>query len=57
MGQQWLNIKDEAGNRRLDSSEDFVRIEIATALSRDIRVIPAGTKAIHMMIQQTEVKT
>jgi Tn3 transposase DDE domain len=30
----------EAGNRRLDSPKDFVRIEIATALQRDIPVIP-----------------
>lgn len=40
LGRQWLNIKDERGNRRLDDPEDFVRIEIATVLKRDIRVIP-----------------
>lgn len=40
IGRSWLNIKDEAGKRRLDSPEDFVRVEIAAALSRDIRVIP-----------------
>ena len=40
MGRQWLNVKDEHGNRRLDDPKDFVRIEIETALKRDIRVIP-----------------
>lgn len=40
IGRQWLNIKDKDGTRRLDSPEDFVRIEIVTALKRNIRVIP-----------------
>jgi len=40
IGRRWLNLKDENGARRLDNPEDFVRVEIATALERDIRVIP-----------------
>ena len=40
VGRNWLTIKDETSKRRLDNPEDFVRIEIATALNRDIRVIP-----------------
>jgi hypothetical protein len=40
MGPKWCDVCDEDGNRRLDNSKDFVRIEIATALQRDIPVIP-----------------
>src|ERR1700674_3791573 len=40
IGKGWLTSCDQEGQRRLDNPEDFVRIEIATALKRDIRVIP-----------------
>jgi hypothetical protein len=40
IGPNWLNVRDEQGNRRLDNPSDFLRIEIATALQRDIPVIP-----------------
>ena len=40
IGVNWLSAKDESGDRRLDSPDDFVAIEIAAALTRDIRVIP-----------------
>jgi hypothetical protein len=40
MGRNWLDIKDESGHRRLDNESDFVRLEIASALRRDIPVIP-----------------
>lgn len=40
IGPLWLDARDETGNRRLDNPEDFVVIEIAAALARDIRVIP-----------------
>jgi hypothetical protein len=40
IGANWLTIRDEKGNRRLDNPNDFLRIEIATALTRDIPVIP-----------------
>jgi hypothetical protein len=40
IGPNWLNVRDEQGNRRLDNPSDFLRIEIATALQRGIPVIP-----------------
>lgn len=40
IGPTWLTSVDRAGGRRLDDPRDLVRIEIATALQRNIRVIP-----------------
>ncbi len=40
ISEQWLDIKDSKGNIRIHNANDFVRIEIAAALKRDITVIP-----------------
>jgi hypothetical protein len=40
IGAHWLTSTDQQDGRRLDNPEDYVRMEIATALRRDIRVIP-----------------
>src|SRR4029434_1379359 len=41
IGPQWLTVTDANGGRRIDDPQDFVRIEVETALIRgDIRVIP-----------------
>jgi PQQ-dependent dehydrogenase (methanol/ethanol family) len=40
IGPNWLNATDHSGRRRIDNPDDFVMIEIAAALARDIRVIP-----------------
>ncbi len=40
IGEHWLSVTEPSGGRRLDNPNDFVRIEIAKALERGIRVIP-----------------
>lgn len=40
IGPHWSTIKDEHGARRLNNPHDFVRLEIESALKRDIPVIP-----------------
>jgi hypothetical protein len=40
IGRNWVEAKDEIGQRRLDDPSDFVRLETASALKRDIPVIP-----------------
>jgi allophanate hydrolase subunit 1 len=40
IGEQWLTITDEHGTARLDHPDDYVRLEIEAALTRNIRVIP-----------------
>ena len=40
IGKAWLSAADREGKRRLDDAYDFVRLETASALKRDIPVIP-----------------
>lgn len=40
VGPHWSDVRDEAGQRRLDDADDFVRIELEAALARDIPVVP-----------------
>jgi hypothetical protein len=40
IGRVWMNAADASGRRRLDDPMDFVRLETAAALKRDIPVIP-----------------
>ena len=48
IGPGWVDARDENGNRRLESPYDFVRIEIETALKRDIPVIPILLKGTRL---------
>ena len=40
IGPNWLAAKDETGKPRLDNPDDFIVIEIGTALTRNIPVVP-----------------
>jgi hypothetical protein len=40
IGPAWLDATDEQGRRRLDDPNDWVRLEIAHALNRNITLIP-----------------
>jgi hypothetical protein len=40
IGPHWLGLEDRHGRRRIDCSNDYVTLEIATALDRGIPVIP-----------------
>ena len=41
IGRSWVGAAGDGGVRRLDNSKDYVRLEISTALKRNVRVIPA----------------
>jgi TIR domain-containing protein len=48
IGKDWLDAKGESGRRRLDDPMDFVRLETASALKRDIPVIPVLVRGASM---------
>ena len=49
IGPRWLTVADAAGRRRLDDPDDFIRLEIASALGNsDVRVIPVLVEGAEM---------
>jgi TIR domain/WD40-like Beta Propeller Repeat len=40
IGPKWTDIRNEAGQKRLDDPDDFVRIELEAALARNVPVVP-----------------
>ena len=52
IGPNWLDSKDVAGRRRLDDPTDIVRLEIATALQRNIPVTPVLLQGASMPAEQ-----
>jgi hypothetical protein len=48
IGPDWLETKDADGARRLDNENDYVRLEIAAALKRDIPVVPVIVRGARM---------
>jgi hypothetical protein len=47
IGSRWMELQPD-GRRRLDDARDFVRLEIAAALARNIRVIPVLLDGVQM---------
>ena len=48
IGERWLDARDESGVRRLDQERDHVRIEIQSALAREVPIVPVIVgKATH----------
>jgi hypothetical protein len=52
IGRQWVTTRDVAGRRRLDDPEDWVRLELETALRRDVTVIPVLVQGATMPSQK-----
>lgn len=48
IGRDWLTVTDERGQRRIDDPADYVRIEIESALERNIPVIPVLVRGASM---------
>ena len=48
VGLGWLESKDGSGQKRLEDANDFVRLEIASALERDIAVVPVLVRGARM---------
>lgn len=40
VGKRWLTVTDTRGNRRIDDPNDAVRVEVETALNREIPLVP-----------------
>jgi hypothetical protein len=50
IGQEWLGTRDATGRRRLEDPQDFVRVELASALRRDIPVVPVLVRGARMPV-------
>ena len=48
IGRNWTEAKDEGGRIRLENPADYVRLEIESALKRDIAVTPVLVQGAHM---------
>ena len=57
IGPNWLDARDENRHRRLDKPDDFVRVEIETALKRGIPVIPVLLEGTRIPVKRTVFRT
>jgi hypothetical protein len=53
IGRDWLTIQDAGGRRRLLSPTDFVRVEIESALRRNVPVIPLLVHGVGMPAEKS----
>lgn len=49
IGPNWVDVRDDDGNRRLDNPDDFVRLEVETGLQRD------GTLVIPVLVENARM--
>ena len=52
IGDRWLEARGRAANRRIDEAKDFFRIEIETALKRDVPVVPVLVQTAEMPAEE-----
>jgi hypothetical protein len=52
IGPSWVKAQDGEGRRRLGDPHDLVRLEITTALTRGVRVIPVPVHNASMPLEQ-----
>lgn len=48
IGKDWMTVTGADGSRRLDNPDDFVRIEVESALKRGIPVVPVLLDGVSM---------
>lgn len=48
IGPTWLETKDDTGERRIHNPQDWVRVEIESALARNISLIPLLVNNAHL---------
>ena len=59
IGRNWADFKDDRGRTRLENPGDFVRLEIETALKRNIAVTPVLVQGARMPVPEelpTEIR-
>jgi TIR domain/PASTA domain len=52
IGRDWLDVRNQRGERRLDDPTDFIRLELETALRRKILVLPVLVEGATMVDAQ-----
>lgn len=52
IGPRWLDMRDAAGQRRLDDPQDMVRLELEAALAAGVPIIPVLVEGARMPLAQ-----